>query len=255
MGRRMEVLEEVQQEVELVHQQWWKDNENNRDNSNEQKKQQQQQQQPRVLSVLCDVTDDALVQQAFEKVNTNIGTLFPKSSFIDLIIYNVAPPYPPGFKFQHWGEILQAHQIDTTNMSFQIDTLVNGLVRVCKQTNVIPAMIERKRGCLLIAGESCCNLHGGQEFGAVAPARAAMRSLTQSMFRSYGPQGIHVCNINIGGLIDTPRTRTWSVRPKLTNPHEIAGQFWNVYQQPPTVWSYELQITPGFSAREVDMRM
>ena len=245
MGRRMEILQEVQQSVGLVHQSWLESDD---------AKQQLQQQEPKVMCTLCDVTDSKSVESAFKDVQDKVGTLFHKDSYIDLIIYNVAPPYPPGFKFEGWGDVLNPHMIDTTNMSFQVDTLVNGLIRVCK--NVIPGMIERQRGCVLISGESCCNLHGGdQSFGSVSPARAAIRSLTQSMFQSYGPMGIHVCNINIGGIIDTPRTRMWKMRPELTCPHEISSQFFNAYKQPSTVWSYEIQLTPGFSARKVDMRM
>ena len=285
MGRRIDVLEDVQQSVKLVHQKWWRNkNKNNNNNTNcsfdddDEKRQQQQQEQqfPKVLSVVCDVTDDTSVQQAFQKVsnhiegttstntghntsnsNSNHRRFFPPKSYIDVVIYNVAPPYPPGFKFAQWGDVLQPHHLETTNMSMQFDTLVNGLLRVCQQPTVIPDMIKRQHGCLLVSGESCCNLHGGYEFGGVAPGRAALRSLTQSMFRAYGPQGIHVCNMNIGGIIDTPRTRTWSAAtmPKLTNPYEIAEQYFMVYQQPSTVWSYELQLCPSFSAREVDMRM
>jgi len=258
MGRRKEVIDEVKHSIELVHQQWWNDNNFNCDEAQQEEdeqQQQQQQQQPKVLSVRCDVTDGKSVEQAFQEVNNNVGTLFHPDSYIDLIIFNVAPPYPSNFKFEGWGDVLQPHQIDTDNMTFQFDTQINGLIRVCKQANVVPAMIERKRGCILLSGESICNLHGGFEFGSVAPARAALRSLGQSMFQAYGPMGIHVCNINIGGIIDSPKTRTWMEKQKLTNPYEIAGQFLNAYKQPPTVWSYEIMLSPGFSARTVDMRM
>jgi NAD(P)-dependent dehydrogenase (short-subunit alcohol dehydrogenase family) len=257
MGRRKEVLEEVKHSIELVHQQWWNDNNNFNCNEAQQQQQQEdeQQQQPKVLSVRCDVTDDKSVEQAFQEVSNNVGTLFPPDSYIDLIIFNVAPPYPSNFKFEGWGDVVQPHQIDTNNMTVQFDTQINGLIRICKQATVVPAMIERKRGCILLSGESVCNLHGGFEFGAVAPARAALRSLAQSMFQAYGPMGIHVCNINIGGIIDSPKTRTWMEQQKLTNPYEIAGQFLNTYQQPSTVWSYELMLSPGFAARSVDMRM
>jgi NAD(P)-dependent dehydrogenase (short-subunit alcohol dehydrogenase family) len=253
MGRRKEVLDEVKHSVELVHQQWWNDNNFNCDEAQQEEDEQQQQRQPKVLSVRCDVTDDKSVEQAFQEVSNNVGTLFHPDSYIDLIIFNVAPPYPSNFKFEGWGDVLQPHQIDTANMTFQFDTQINGLIRVCKQATVVPAMIERKRGCILLSGESTCNLHGGFEFGSVAPARAALRSLAQSMFQAYGPMGIHVCNINIGGIIDSPKTRTWM--EKLTNPYEIAGQFLNAYKQPSTVWSYEIMLSPGFAARTVDMRM
>ena len=261
MGRRKAVLEEVQQSIERVHQQWWNNNNNNNNGNGDAAQQQQQKQKeeqpqpPKVLSVRCDVTDDTSVKQAFQDVSKKVGPFFPPESYIDLIIFNVAPPYPANFKFEGWGDVLQPHQIDTNNMTRQFDTQINGLIRVCQQATVIPAMLDRQRGCILLSGESRCNLQGGFEFGAVAPARAALRSLAQSMFQAYGPRGIHVCNINIGGVIDSPKTRTWMAHPHLTNPYEIAGQFLNAYHQPSTVWSYELQLSPGFAARTVDLRM
>mmetsp|Transcript_3289 Transcript_3289/g.5737 ORF Transcript_3289/g.5737 Transcript_3289/m.5737 type:complete len:317 (-) Transcript_3289:269-1219(-) len=227
MGRRQEVLDDVRKAVEAVH------------ITNHHV-------EARVLCVECDVTDDKSVEQAFGHVNT-IG-----NSYIDLVMFNVAPPYPSNFKFQGWGEVLLPHQIDIGDMN-KYDTQVNGLIRISKQ--VLPGMIERKRGCILLSGESCCNLHGGFEFGSVAPARAALRSLGQGMFQAYGPMGIHVCNINIGGIIDSPKTRQWTKEEELTNPNEIAEQFLNVYKQKSTVWSYEVNLTPGFSSRKVNMRM
>lgn len=203
-----------------------------------------------VLCVECDVTNDDSVKDAFDSIHQSTSSF---GGYIDLVIYNVAPRYPSNFKFAGWGDVLLPHQIDLPNMTLQHDTMVNGLIRISKQ--VVPGMIERKRGCVLISGESCCNLHGRYEFGSVAPARAAQRSLAQCMFQSYGPMGVHVCTVNIGGIIDTPKTRSWKMRDPLVNPHEIAEQFVNVYQQKQTVWSYEVQLTPSFAARKVDMRM
>ena len=98
MGRRKEVLEEVQQSIELVHQQWWNDNNNNNGNGDAAQQQQQPQkeeeqpQPPKVLSVRCDVTDDTSVRQAFQDVSKNVGPFFPPESYIDLIIFNDCKP-------------------------------------------------------------------------------------------------------------------------------------------------------------------
>jgi len=237
MGRRPNVLEQVRTAVTAVHL-----SQNHKD--------------AKVVCVTCDVTDDRSVKEAFEQViSLFCGPDDNSYYYIDLVIFNVAPPYPSNFKFEGWGDFIQPHQIDLTDMNLQMDTQVNGLIRVCRQPQVVPGMIERTRGCILLSGESCCNLNGGFEFGSVAPARAALRSLGQSMFQSYGPMGIHVCNMNIGGIIDSPRTRTWMPAGELTKPDEIAEQFLNAYQQKPSVWSYEIQLSPGLSARKVDMRM
>ena len=236
MGRRMEVLFDIKTAVEAVHQ-------NNGHGGTSM-----------VQCVPCDVTDDKSVEKAFDSI-TNVAA-GDTTYYIDLVIFNVAPPYPRNFRFEGWGDVLLPHQIDTSDMNLQVDTQVNGLIRISRQ--VMPGMIERRRGCILLSGESCTNLHGGFEFGSVSPARAALRSLAQSMFQAYGPMGVHVCNINIGGIIDSPKTRQWAScdgRMELVKPEEIAEQFLNTYLQKRTVWSYEINLTPSFAARKVNMRM
>ena len=237
MGRRMEILDDIRAMVENEVRCLRGDNTES---------------DPRVVfGVECDVTDDGSVQTAFETVRRRTASF---GGYIDLVIFNVAPPYPPNFRFEGWGDVLLPHQIDLENMAMQQDTQVHGLVRVSR--SVLPGMIDRKRGCVLVSGESCCNLHGRYEFGSVAPARAALRSLAQCMFQSYAPMGIHVCTINIGGIIDSPKTRTWSsMKNRLVNPNHVAEEFWNAYRQRPTVWSYEIQLTQTVSERKVDMRM
>ena len=205
-----------------------------------------------ILCVECDVTDDDSVQNAFESCQRTVLESF--GGFLDLVGFNAAAPYPPNFRFAGWGDVVLPHQVDIPNLNQQYDTQVKGLIRCSK--HVLPGMLERKRGCILVSGESICNMNGRYEFGSVAPPRAALRSLTQVMFSAYGPMGIHVCHVNIGGIIDTPKTRSWKLRDDLlVDPHAIAEEYKNVYRQHPTVWSYELQLTPSFAARKIDMRM
>ncbi len=80
-------------------------------------------------------------------------------------------------------------------------------------------MLARGRGSFLLSGATM-QLRGGSKFGAVAPGKTAQRSLAQSMFQCYGPKGIHTCNINIDGVIDSPATRQWmgGNTQKLMNP-------------------------------------
>eukprot|EP00563_Minutocellus_polymorphus_P011797 CAMPEP_0181073396 /NCGR_PEP_ID=MMETSP1070-20121207/29057_1 /TAXON_ID=265543 /ORGANISM="Minutocellus polymorphus, Strain NH13" /LENGTH=328 /DNA_ID=CAMNT_0023154465 /DNA_START=51 /DNA_END=1037 /DNA_ORIENTATION=+ len=231
LGRREDVLSDVRKAVQEVHA------ESGHGGT------------AQVFCVQCDVTDDASVEEAMASLRRKAP-----SAYIDLLVFNAAPPYPPNFKFEGWGDVLLPHQIDVSNMNLQMDTQVNGLIRLSR--HVVPGMIERGRGCVLLSGEACCNLHGGYEFASVAPARAALRSLGQSMFQAYGPMGIHVCNVNIGGIIDSPKTRRWTTaREGLVSPEEIAEQFLNIYEQKKTVWSYEVNLTPSILSRKVHMSM
>jgi short-subunit dehydrogenase len=59
-------------------------------------------------------------------------------------------------------------------------------------------MIERGRGTVLLSGATMA-LRGGSGFACMAPVKAALRSLGQSMFQEYAPKGIHVAHVVIDG--------------------------------------------------------
>lgn len=202
----------------------------------------------KVVPLSCDMTKDEEVEAVFSKIQS--GELFGEGSYIDCVIYNAAAGFPPGFSFG--DDCIQPHQIDTKNVSEQMDLAVNGLIRVSKA--VIPGMLARGRGCFLLSGATM-QLRGGAKFGAIAPAKTAQRSLGQSMYQSYAPRGIHVCNMNIDGVIDSPNTRKWMPIEKLMPPLDIASQFLAAYRQPKSVWSYEMMLTPAHSSASVGMRM
>eukprot|EP00592_Proboscia_alata_P007111 CAMPEP_0194357294 /NCGR_PEP_ID=MMETSP0174-20130528/4795_1 /TAXON_ID=216777 /ORGANISM="Proboscia alata, Strain PI-D3" /LENGTH=280 /DNA_ID=CAMNT_0039127247 /DNA_START=66 /DNA_END=908 /DNA_ORIENTATION=- len=204
----------------------------------------------KVTYVQCDVTKEEDVERAYREIQDNATT---NNAFVDCIIYNAAPAMPPNFSFG--TDSIQPHMIDTENMSTQFDILVNGVIRFCK--HFIPDMVNRNSGCVLLSGATM-QLRGGANFGAMAPAKTAQRSLGQSMFQCYGSKGVHVCNIVIDGVIDSPNTRKWfggKPSEKLMPPIDLAGQYLSVYRQPKSVWSYELTLTPGVSSASVGMRM
>lgn len=87
---------------------------------------------------------------------------------------------------------------------------------------------------------------------AVIPfEEAALRALTQSLLREYGPQGIHVAYIIIDGVINGERAKT-HFPDHLENlgndgalsPDDIAESYWFVHTQPRTVWTHEMDLRP-----------
>jgi NAD(P)-dependent dehydrogenase (short-subunit alcohol dehydrogenase family) len=42
-----------------------------------------------------------------------------------------------------------------------------------------------------------------------ATGKWALRALSQSLAREFGPQGVHVSHAIIDGVIDTPKTKDW----------------------------------------------
>ena len=115
---------------------------------------------------------------------------------------------------------------------------------------VLPAMRERGAGSFFITNNAS-SLRGrmrttGQ---SLYYPRVMMRTLAQVLTEQYSEHGVHVANIVIDGLIDSPGTRALpraQERPDaVINPIKIAEAFYYLHTQDPTCWTHELQLTPS----------
>ncbi|CAD7927177.1 unnamed protein product [Amoebophrya sp. A120] len=202
--------------------------------------------QATTISVPMDLTSDDQVKSAFDQIKAS----FPDAK-IECLVFNAGTPFPPGFSFG--DDAMKPHELDVSFLNMAHDTQIGGLIRCTREC--VPDMLERKSGAILLSGATM-QLRGGAKFGGIAPGKTALRSLGQSMYQTYGPLGVHVCNINIDGVIDSPATRAWGMPvEKMMPPEDIAEQFVAMYKQPKSCWSYEIMCTPAHSAPTVGMRM
>jgi len=111
-------------------------------------------------------------------------------------------------------------------------------------------MVPRGRGTILFTGATA-SLRGGKGFAAFAGAKHALRALAQSMARELGPEGIHVAHVVIDGAIDTPFIRDtfperYALKEKagILDPEAIAENYWQLYRQPRSAWTHELDLRP-----------
>lgn len=91
------------------------------------------------------------------------------------------------------------------------------------------------------------SIKGGANFTPFASAKAAQRSLAQSMARYLDPQKIHVSYIIVDGVIDLDRTRkAMPDKPNdyFINPDHLAQSVWFLTQQQPSAWTFELDLRP-----------
>lgn len=89
---------------------------------------------------------------------------------------------------------------------------------------------------------------GGPKMAAFAPAKAAQRSLAESMAKTLGPQGIHVALIVVDGVIETPKIRArLPEKPDaaLVDPAGVAEAAYQLVCQPPRAWSFEIDLRPS----------
>jgi len=106
------------------------------------------------------------------------------------------------------------------------------------------------RGTLIFTGASA-SLRGRPGFGHFAASKAAVRMISQSMAREYGPQGLHVAHVLIDGGIEGERLRTMypdaaSERGEdgLLDPEAIADAYWHIHTQQRSAWTQELDLRP-----------
>jgi len=179
---------------------------------------------------VCDVADDASVRAAFE-VARALGD-------IDVVVFNVAPGFPPGCGF---ASLPAPHEIDPEYLTAAMNIGVTGCVRCIREA--APQMLERGRGTILLSGATM-SLRGGAQFACLSPVKFGLRSYGQSMFQEFAPKGVHVAHVIIDGVIESPNTISWGEKMQLQDPAHIADAYFALHEQKPSVWSYELQLSP-----------
>lgn len=114
---------------------------------------------------------------------------------------------------------------------------------------VLPAMRKRGSGSFLITNNAA-SLRGRKRLTgqSLYYPRVMMRALAQVLTEEYSEHGIHVANIVVDGLIDSPGTRALSIAQKrpeiIMNPASIADAFYYLHRQDKSCWTHELQLTP-----------
>ncbi len=181
---------------------------------------------PAACAYACDVADEAQVDDVFACIATDMGP-------VDTLIYNAGKGV--------WGAIDKVSTAD-----FEACWRTNTLGLFLAARAVIPSMTARGEGAILVTGATASRrgVAGGAAF---APAKSGQRGLTQSMARHLGPLGIHVAHIVIDGIVGGPETRAqFASRPDdaFIDPEGIAQMALDLVRQPPSAWSFEVDVRP-----------
>lgn len=113
----------------------------------------------------------------------------------------------------------------------------------------LPAMRKAGRGSFLITNNAA-SLRGRKRLTgqSLYYPRVMMRTLAQVLTEEYSEFGVHVANVIVDGLIDSPGTRALDIarkRPEIIiNPAAIADAFFYLHRQDRSCWTHELQLTP-----------
>lgn len=114
---------------------------------------------------------------------------------------------------------------------------------------VLPGMRERGTGSFLITNNAASLRGRKRQTGqSLYYPRVMMRTLAQVLTEEYSRHGIHVANVIVDGLIDSPGTRALPIARKkpeiIMNPAAIADAFYYLHTQDRSCWTHDLQLTP-----------
>jgi NAD(P)-dependent dehydrogenase (short-subunit alcohol dehydrogenase family) len=114
-------------------------------------------------------------------------------------------------------------------------------------------MVQRGQGNIFFTGATA-SLRGGSGYAAFASAKFGLRAVAQAMARELGPKNIHVAHLIIDSGVDTEWVRQRRLEAlgarALANPDllmppaSVAASYWQLYQQPKSAWTFELEIRP-----------
>jgi NAD(P)-dependent dehydrogenase (short-subunit alcohol dehydrogenase family) len=175
----------------------------------------------------CDVSDAATVAATFDAIRAELGE-------VEALLFNA-------------GSGVFADVEAITPEQFEAAWRVNALGALLCAQQVIPGMKAKGRGSIIFIGATASR-RGAPRTAAFAPAKAAQRSLAESMAKSLGPTGIHVALIIVDGVVDLPRTRERMPDKQdafFVDPAGVAQIAMDLCRQSPRAWSFEVEARPA----------
>jgi NAD(P)-dependent dehydrogenase (short-subunit alcohol dehydrogenase family) len=181
---------------------------------------------PGARGYACDAMQPAEVEDAFTRIRTDLGP-------VGVLIYNAST--------RDFGNLDH-----TDPATFERAWRVNALGCLLAARQVVADMRRAGAGSIVVIGATA-SLKGAAGFVAFGSAKAAQRSLAQSLARQLGPEGIHVAHVVIDAVVDMPASRAMLPdRPDdfFAQPADIADSVYFLTQQPRSAWTFELDLRP-----------
>jgi NAD(P)-dependent dehydrogenase (short-subunit alcohol dehydrogenase family) len=188
------------------------------------------------MIVELDLTSEGSVSSAFMEIRDKAGDP-------NVLVYNAG--YLEGRDLPLDKELLEHIEVEMFDTAHHIAS--RGPFLVAKE--VLPEMRRKGEGSFFFSNNSK-SLRGTKRYTgeSLYYPRVMMRTLSQVLTEEYSEHGVHVANIVIDGLIDSPGTRALPKAKQnpdaIINPIKIAEAFFYLHTQDRSCWSHELQLTP-----------
>ena len=188
------------------------------------------------MIVELDLSSRDSISAAFSRIRDEAGDP-------DVLVYNAG--YIDGRDLPPEMELLEYVPYEVLETAQHVSS--SGPFLVAQE--VLPAMRERGEGSILFSNNNF-SLRGRKRYTgqSLYYPRVLMRGLAQALTEEYSEHGVHIANVVIDGLIDSPGTRALPHAQEnldiLMNPEKIAEAFYYLHSQDRSCWTHELQLTP-----------
>jgi NAD(P)-dependent dehydrogenase (short-subunit alcohol dehydrogenase family) len=135
-----------------------------------------------ILGIACDVTDEGAVDQAFSRVETELGTV--SALVLNAGIFPIVP--------------FEETSLETWNRTLEVN-LTGGFL--CAR-RALPGMRAQKYGRIVAIGSSAGKAGGARAVAAYAASKAGLMTMAKSIANEYAAHGI-TSNALAPTLIDT----------------------------------------------------
>jgi NAD(P)-dependent dehydrogenase (short-subunit alcohol dehydrogenase family) len=195
-----------------------------------------QQQGGACMTVELDLASEKSITAAFATIRAEAGEP-------DVLIYNAG--YLEGRDLPPGKELLEHIPVEMFDVAHNIAS--RGPFLVARE--VLPAMRKRGSGSFFFSNNAKSLRGTKRNTGeSLYYPRVMMRTVAQVLTEEYSEHGIHVANVVIDGLIDSPGTRALPRAHNnpniIINPVKIAEAFYYLHTQDRSCWTHELQLTP-----------
>lgn len=164
-----------------------------------------------VATRVADSTDEDGLRAALDEVSAELGPP-------DVVVYNAA--------------LIRADAPGAIPARAHLDAwAVNVVGALTAAAHVAPAMAERGGGSFIITGGMP---EPKRENVSLSLGKAGVRTLATLLDQEYGPSGVHVASVTVGGSV-APGTAF--------DPDDIAEHYWRLHVQPRNLWVRETLLS------------
>jgi len=180
------------------------------------------------------IIGDAGSPESMENVFSQVAEIYGSP---EVLIYNAALIEPSRFVTHSgksevkygtadgWNALGEPVSLDYLKHAFSVN--VTGALDAAQK--VVPGMLERGRGTILLTG-GVLAFEPWIEWGVTSLSKAALRSLGRSLDKELRDSGIHVCTVAIHGTMQAGTPYDHDL---------VADAYWKLHRQPAAEWEAE----------------